>query len=302
MGMVERTGKIRIGLSTVEQQAEVARYLAEHDITRIYVFAPPRFPLAFDVPDGIVCEQIAYADIIMYKVFYPLLEAIDTHTLLIFHACLRTQNRSDLTYNCAHHYANQTSHVLVFESFPFIEDAHDFSILLDYQAPGRYKGRSFESAALRDADVRVRPRHLTIESTQLTPTAQEVARYEARKAALFAGLGQGDPDTIPRQLHIAAGALKKSVLRSEQRYVARNDRFHLPNVTTYREASAEDAAATIIDFPHRRLDFNDFLAVSGMTTIRFLHSGLKVDDWYLGELRAWVARLEAFYALCPTYE
>lgn len=293
-------GIIRIGLTLAEQQAEVTRYLAEHaPITRIYVFAPQRFPLTLVTPDGLRCEQIAYSDIIMYKVFYPLLEVIDVHTLLIFHECLRTQNRSDLTYNCAHHYANQTPHVMVFEHFPFIEDERDFSILLDYQAPSVYKGRAFTPDMLTQADVHMRPHHLHIEPILLTPTAREVARYEERKAALFAGLGQGDPETIPRQLHIAAGAVKRAALRPDQRYVARNDRFKLPNVTTYRDASAADTDAILIDFPHRRLDFNDFLTVSGMTTIRFLHSGLKVDDYYLDEVRAWVARLEAFYALCP---
>lgn len=300
IGANGRHGRIRIGWTREQQQAEIARYVAEQDITRVYVFAPPRFPLPLvGLPEGVHAEAIAYADIIMYKVFYPLLEVIDAHTLLIFHQCLRTRNRSDLTYNCAHHYANQTPHVFVYEPFPFIEEAQDCSILLDYQAPGKYKGRSFDTAFLADEDVRVTPRHFTIEVTQVTPTAQEIARYEAQKERMFATLGQGDPDTIPRRLHIAAGAVKRQAMTPDGQYVARNSRFHLPNVTLYADAQP-GVTYTILDFPHRRLEFNDFLTVTGMTTIRLLHSELRVDDYYLGEVRAWVARLEAFYASCPT--
>ncbi len=298
IGHSGRQGRIRIGWTRAQQHDEITRYVAKYGITRVYVFAPPRFPLELPpLPLGVHAEAIAYADIIMYKVFYSLLEAIDERTLLVFHSCLRTQKRSDLTYNCAHHYANQTPHVLVYEPFPFIEDAQDFSILLDYQAPGKYKGRSFNTAYLADEDVQVTPRHFTVEVTQLTPTADELARYEAKKEHLFVALGQGDPDTIPRNLHVFAGGVKKAAFQSDRQYVARNCRFNRANVVVYGDVQP-GVTYTVLDFPHRRIDFNDFLATTGQTTIPFIHSGLKVDDVYLDALRAWIDRLEAFYADC----
>lgn len=293
---------IRIGLNNEQKQQVVAQYLREHDINRVVLFTPKAFPFAVaaELPEGVVYQPYDYTDIIMYKVFYPLLEVIDERTLLIFHECLRTQNRNDLTYNCAHHYAQQTPHVLVFQHFPLIEQPADVMILLDYQTPGKYKGRGFEPQMLTEEDVQCVPHHLHVEVIAVPISERDRERYAQKKEQLFATLSQGDPDTIPRQLHLFAGSLKRGAIQPEACYVARNDRFHLPNVTTYKEVSAPGDYC-IIDFPHRRIDFNDFLTRSGMTTIRFLHSGLKVDAYYLGELCAWIERLEALYAAASLY-
>jgi len=289
---------ISIGLSEQQKQQTITDYLAHHDITRVVVFAPKAFPfVVVDVPAGIVLQPFDYTDIIMYKVFYPLLEVIDERTLLIFHECLRTQNRNDLTYNCAHHYAHQTPHVLVFQQFPLIEQPEDFMILLDYQTPGKYKSRGFDTSLLAIEDIQCVPHHFSVEVVDAPIAAQDRARYEQKKEQLFAGLGQGDPDTIPRQLHLFAGNLKRGAIQPDRQYVARNTRFKLPNVTSYKDIErASGGDYTVIDFPHRRIEFNDFLARTGLTTIRFLSTGLKVDEYYLGELGQWIERLERMYA------
>ncbi|HKW21342.1 MAG TPA: hypothetical protein VJO13_08205 [Ktedonobacterales bacterium] len=292
---------IRIGLSQHDQRRVVASYLAEHTITRVVVFAPKAFPFAVVVPEGVAYQSFDYTDIILYKVFYPLLEVIDERTLLIFHACLRTRDRNDLTYNCAHHYANQTRHVIVFEPFPFLEDADDLMILLDYQTPGKYKGRGFDARFLADEDVRCARWPLRVETMACAVTVRDRERYEQKRRQLFDALGSGDPDTIPRQLHLFAGGFKRGAIQPDRRYVARNSRFKLPNVVPYRDVRAGEEYAAV-DFPHRRIAFNDFLARTGQTTIRFLHTGLRVDEYYLGELRAWLARLETVYAATATWD
>src|SRR5690554_5464799 len=128
---------IRIGLNEEEKRHEVERYTQTHGITQVKVFYPDKFPI------DLGGEHIEYKDIIEYKFFYRLLEEIDQDTLLVFNECLRTQKRSDLTYNCAHHYCNQTPHKIVFEHFPFIESKIDFMILLDFINKGKYKGKGF---------------------------------------------------------------------------------------------------------------------------------------------------------------
>lgn len=294
---------IRTGLDACQKQQEVDRYLAAHqEIRRLFVFSFKRFPLVLLLPDSIAVECIEYADIIEYEYFYRLLEVIDAQTLLVFNECLRTQNRSDLTYNCAHHYANQTPHVLVFEYFPFIEQVNDFMILLDYQTPGKYKGRSFDVAFLHDEDVTCVPRSLAIEQIVCNTAQKDVARYERRKEQLFDTLGQGDPDTIPRQLHLFAGTLKKPHIEKHRQYVARNARLGLPNVQTYKDITGTLEECILLDFPHRRIDLNDFLKVSGLSIVRCLTTDLKVDGYYIGEFRQWNERLGEFYAQASLYQ
>jgi hypothetical protein len=293
---------IRIGLDSSQKQIEIERYLSAHpEINRIFAFYFKKFPISLQLPEDIAVEYVEYADIIEYEYFYRLLEIIDKDTLLIFNECLRTQKRSDLTYNCAHHYANQTRHVIVFEYFPFIENPSDFLILLDYQTPGKYKGRSFNYQFLHDEDVSCLPHDLMIRSIDCYVSSKDVARYERKKEQLFDSLDQGDPDTIPRQLHIFAGNFKKSVIDNPSHcYVARNDRFKMPNIITYKEI-VEEGEFIIVDFPHRRIDFNDFLKIAGMHDVQFVNSGLKVDNYYLGELCKWNERLGEFYAQAGVY-
>lgn len=291
---------IRIGLTLEEKQAEIDQYLKQNEINKIFVFYPAMFPITFDVREDLKIEYIEYKDIIEYKPFYHLLEVIDTKTLLIFNECLRTQNRSDLTYNCAHHYANQTGHKIVFEYFPFIEQNADFMILLDLQTPGKYKGRSFDYQYLQEEDIKANPQHITLETIDLSLSAADIKKYEKKKEQLFDNLGNSEPDTIPRQLHVWAGNLKKSIIDPKLNYVARNARFKLDNVTTYKNIEAKEYI--LIDIPHRRIDFNDFLKRTDMQHIYFINSKLKVDLYYISELEHWIERLGEFYAKASLYK
>ena len=93
---------IRLGLSDDEKRACVARYRSEHGIGKVFILSPARFVFACE--DS---EQIEWAQIIQYRHFYRLLQEIDRSTLVVVNECLRTQNRSDLTYNCIRHFLQQ---------------------------------------------------------------------------------------------------------------------------------------------------------------------------------------------------
>ena len=282
---------IRIGYSDDAKRDAIAAYVRENpEIRTVLVFSPKRFWLA-----GEGYEQYEWADIIMYKVFYPLLERIDDTFLVVINECLRVQNRSDLTYNCLHHYLNQTKHRMVFEFFPFIEDAADFMILADKDQPGRFKGSGYDRHMLDDIDLDVPRHHYSAYELPVPLPDGAEEKYTAKKAALLDGLGNKDPDTVPRQLHLWCGAYKRAAIEPDCLYVARNSRFGLPNVITYKSVDASGAYA-VIDFPHRRIDFNDFLKVSGMRRVEFLTTGLGVDRYYYNEFQKWVERLERFYA------
>jgi hypothetical protein len=293
---------IRLGLKIDEKKKEIENFLKDKKIKKIILFYPEEFQLKLpELEKKYEIKYVEYAEIIMYRTFYPLLEIIDKETLLIFNECMRTQNRSDLTYNCAHHYCNQTPHKIVFEYFPFIENEQDFMILLDLLNNGKYKGKSFKDEFLKEEDIKAKPIYLNIEDIKVNITEEERIKYEKYKEELFNNLGARDPDTIPRQLHIWAGNLKKRAILPTKKYVARNKRFNMPNIFTYKEVK-EGEEYIIIDFPHRRIDFNDFLKTTQQTNVKFLNTYLKVDLYYFNDLKSWYEKVVKFYAKTSLYQ
>lgn len=284
---------VYIGFCEEEKQQTITQYCHLHSITKVYLFCPDEFSLDFCLND-ISVEKVRYADIIMYKTFYHLLEVVDENSLLVFNECMRTQNRNDLTYNCAHHYCNQTPHKIVFEYFPFIESQEDFMILLNFINKDKYKGKSFDYTFLTEENVTIKPIKLCLQILPTSISEQEKQSYQLRKEQLFKNLASSNPNTIPRNLHIFTGNFKKRVLEPEQVYVARNSRFGLPNVVSYTDAESNQDYI-MIDFPHRRIDFNDFLKKTDMQTLYFISTGLKVDQYYINEFKAWNDRLREFY-------
>ncbi len=284
------------GLTDQQKRKEIEVYASKYKVKKIFVFYPDKFSLKIEG-----AQMVEYKEIIMYRTFYSLLEEIDDSCLLVFNECLRTQNRSELTYNCAHHYCNQTPHKLVFEYFPFIEDKDDFMILLDLLDKGRWRGKAFDYLFLKNNPVKVRPRRVKMYPVNVEITDNDTARYEKRKQSLFDNLGEKDPDTIPRELQLLAGDIKKKVLSEQELYVARNKRFKLDNVLSYTEISGR-GDYTVIDTHFRRLDMNDFLKVTGMSKITYLSTILPIDHHIITSFTKWRARLEAFYAQANLYK
>lgn len=289
---------IRIGLSQREKQKIVTEFLSKHEIEKVFCFYFKKFPVKYNVDCEI--EYIECADIEMYKYFYRLLEEIDDKSLLVFDGCMRTQNRSELIYNCAHHYCNQTPHKIVFEHFPFIENKDDFMILLDFINKGKYKGKSFDYIYLQDEDVKIKPYKIKMEAINVPITEKDQERYEKKKNSLFDNLGNKDPDTIPRNLQLLAGDLKKVAIDPGRLYVARNKRFKLENVFSYDGITGK-GDYIIIDTHYRRLNMNDFIKRTGINRLKYLCTTLQIDTYIVSEFAKWEARLKAFYAQASIY-
>lgn len=290
---------IRIGLSERQKQKVVNEYLSAHDIKKIYCFYFKKFPLKLNA--GCEVEHIEYADIEMYKYFYRLLGEIDEASLIVINECLRTQNRSELIYNCAHHYLNQTPHRIIFEFFPVIEDKNDFMILLDFENKGKYKGKSFDYVYLQNEDIKIRPNKIKLEIINVDITDKDRERYEKKKEQLFANIGEKDPDTIPRALQLLAGDMKRKAAEPDKIYIARNKRFKLENVLSYQEASGK-GGYIVIDMHYRRINMNDFLRTTGMTKIKYLSTTLPIDNVIVTEFAKWKARCDAIYAQASLYK
>ena len=328
---------IRLGLSEEQKQNEIIRYVKNHDVKEIIVFSPQKFLM--DMPgepiqtasNGITSatdtlnvektdksftqekymlkipgygeipiRQIEYKEVIMYRTFYPLLEEIDKGYLLVVNEFMRTRNRSDLTYNCLRHYLNQCGHQIIFEYFPFIEEVSDFMILLDFDTKSKHKGSGFSQDFLWEEDIKAINPHLnlTVDTVELPDNAEE--EYEKKKNELFDTIGNRNPDTIPRQLHLFCGKWKKPYILPDKQYVARNARYHLKNVTTYPNVLRGETY-TLLDWQHRRLDMNDFFRRTGQSKITFLSTDLSVDNVYVKFFKEWLARLEDFYAEAGVY-
>ncbi len=269
-----------------------------HDIRQVKVFYFKR-PAQYDFGGLDKAEYIEWSDIIMYKFFYRLLEEIDKNTLIIIDELMRTQNRNDLTYNCTHHYLNQTPHRIIFEYFPIIEDKEDFMILLNFENKDKYKGKGFEYGYLYDEDIKMKPHKIKLELINIEVTEKEIEKYEKRKLELFDNLGNKDPDTIPRNLQLLAGDFKKKAIEVGKLYVARNKRFKLENVYTYDEITKNDYI--VIDMHYRRISFNDFLKTTQIEKIEYLNTILSIDTHVVNEFMKWKARLDSIYAQASLY-
>lgn len=323
---------IRIGLSNEQKIEILQRYVSEHQIKKIVCIdndapaepagsALKRAELlkagkqgrkgcgeALDL-SSLPCETetLGYDDAILYKYFYRLLEEINGDYLIVVNECLQDTNRNCLTYNCMHHYLNQTPHRVVFNFFPFINDAVDFMVLADKAEPGKYKAykrqgntRGYDPEVLDELDVQC-VRHmpgLTVKTVELPADAHDA--YECEKAALFDGIGNKDPNTIPRTLHLWCGRYKKEALLAEETYWARNARFNRPNVKSMTRPEPCEYAR-LVDCPSSHKALADFLRVTGATHIEFLSTGLGADNVYAADLQDWLGKLGEFYAQASLY-
>lgn len=288
---------IYVGFDQRQKIDAVKEYLEAHqEITNIVYFCPDKL-VPLDLSGiGVAVECRTWSDAIMYRYFYPLLENITDKYLIIYDEMLRTKKRNDLTYNCCHHYSNQTPHNIVFSWLPMIDDPEDFMILVDFHHPNIYKGECFEDRFLQADDVDIIPRMVTLRSLPVATTQEQEEAYEEEKEMLFENLGNRDPDTIPRTLHTWCGShIKKAIVESSERYIARNSRYGKQNVAVYGKEIEQAEEYTVLDFPVRQLQFNEFLRDSHVERLNFLNSGLSVDKVYLQQYENWLERLGGMY-------
>lgn len=283
---------IRIGFNNIQKQSTISEYLKNNKIEKVYVFYFKKFKPNFEVDCEI--EYIEYAAIEMYKYFYRLIEEIDNNSLLIFDECMRTQNRNELIYNCAHHYCNQTQHKIVFEYFPIIDDVQNIMILFDFINKGKYKGKSFNIEILKDIDVKSINRVPDLKLIDLKISEIEVKAYEKEKDKLFNNLEKKHPDTISTALELFVGKFKKSYIESDKKYIARNSRFKKDNISTFKEATEKNLI--MIDFPTRQIDLNDYIKRTLTNELTFINSTTKVDSYYISEYERFKKECEQIYA------
>lgn len=265
---------IYLGLNHAEKQTVITDVEQKQEIRKTYIFYYRKKPDYKSVN----AEYIEWDDVIMYKYFFRLLEEIGKDSLIVVDEMLRTQNRSELTYNCLHHYLNQCGARLIFQYFPIIEDIENVMILLDFEDKVRSAGKSFRDYMLQDFQIQFIDRSYTLNPIWVQTSIKEKHMYEAAKEKLFENFGK-DPDNIPRKLSLFVGQFKLPSVDPEKHYLIRNKRFKGKHFYTYRDEAPSDCI--ILDPPQYVIQLHDYLKQVQIQNIYFLHTGLKVDEYYM---------------------
>lgn len=283
---------IYLGHAVAEKQRLIADYVRKHNIQKVFVISAAAFPVREH------WELIAFEDVIKYVVFYRLLQEIHADTLVVIDECLRSQNRYDLAYNCIRNYLNQTSHQLIFQFFPQIDTREDYMILFDFDTRSRFKREAYSLRRVRQALPQVQTHPITFEAVEVITSLKTKLTYVQERERLFAELGARDPHTLPRNLYLVGGADKLQFINATpaMRYVARNKRLKSRhgNLSTY--AAPLPSPVTLVELPHRFIDFANFVFITGQTHFPVLVADLKVDRWYYQRYQEWGERLNATYA------
>lgn len=294
---------IRIGLNIEEKRKVIQDLLNSYgDVDRIYVFHGDKEAPQMDF-DGYETIYTPYQETEMYRTFYPLLgtpyqgqniPAITDKSLLVVDEFLVTKNRSDLKYNCTKHYLRVSPRHAVFNYYPLTDEENDFMILMDMDQPDIFKGKGFDPDLLKQVDLDGKRRlpEIGIETIEITERDRD--QYEKKKEKLFDDLGQGDPDTIPRNLALTAGNMKKKAVKDDRTYVARNSRIKRDNVFPYPKAP-ENSTFYIIDMHYQLKDFEQFLRSSKPEELIYISTGLPVDNVFNDILTSWYDTMEGFY-------
>lgn len=295
---------IHIGLDDEQKTNTVRRYCTDHGTAHVVTISPEKCPWPCPEHDNVTYEQA-----IMYVTFYRLLQEIDNDTLVVLNECLRTQNRYDLTYNCIRHYLAQTRRQIVFQHLPQIDERDDFMILFDFDTQSRWKQRRFDlNLVLDNASIVVSDSCGFVSFNPVpvrTPDATK-RRYQVEKERRFRELGARDPHTLPRNLYLIGGKDKKQYIKDRQNtgqlsflpdtgdccsYVARNKRLQMDGVATYRDLGAGDAPFAVLEFPHRFIEFGDFMRQTRQHQFDVLVADLPVDKWYFDRYSQWGDRI-----------
>jgi hypothetical protein len=288
---------IRIGFNKQEKNIIVTDYLKNNpDITKVYIIYSELFKIDYQLQ--IDHEYIEFVNTIEYVYFYRFLAEITDNSLIIIDECMRTSNRNVLTYNCIHHFLNQTKHKIIFEYFPIISNKKDFMILLNFQDKDRYKKKSFSWDFLAEQDIVMKYNKIIFEVISVSLTDNQIAKYKQKVQTLFDNLGdQKDPDIIPRNLQLYVGNLKKNMIDPTKTYLARNKRFNLDNVYSYQELSNQTRDLKfdyIIDFHYRQLHMNDYIKLFNVDTIRYLSTDLSIDNYYVNKIQKILLTIHKF--------
>lgn len=292
---------IRIGLDDAEKAEVVDRYMAEHEIKKVFVLSPERFAPAFaakavthpDEVDGRAGVYISWPDHIEYRYYYRVIDNAGPQTLIVVNECLRGQHRTMLNFNCIRTFLRHVRHQIIFQYLPVIDGVDDIMTLIDFDTNSQWWDLKFDRSMLAELDFQIRYRPIVIEPVRVPVDDKVRAAYAREKAKLLADVRADpdkDPHQIPRNLLLVSGKAKLPYVDPGRRYVGRNNRFKLPNLETYRSVTS-CGERVVLELPHNAIDMVDLLAVSKQHRVEVLVADTKAEEWYLRRFQDWARRV-----------
>lgn len=283
---------IYLGADSGTVSTAIDAYCEKHVIERVFLFSPTRFPIMCGHRNG---TTFKWKDIIEYKHYYRILQETDNKTLIVVNQALRTQDRSDLTYNCLRNFLQQTKHQIIVSHLPIIGTKEDFCILFDLDTRSQWRRTPFDELPIGEAHIVCEQQSPSFTRVDVTCSQNELSKYVTQREKMFNGLGAGDPHTIPRQLHMISGKLKFESAKRDSGVLCRNKRLG-KTAQTYRDDRFPRCPYSVIDFPHRFIDFADMMCISRQTHFETYVSDLPVDEWYFSQYSDWAQRITDVYS------
>lgn len=292
---------IRIGLGIRQKEKLINNYIEDNNIKDVFVLYSHKYHQRLNLCKDY--EEIEYNEWEMYRTFYPMISKVRPDSLIIVNEALRTTNYGDLKVNCATVWLNQTPHRIIFNTLPFIDNKEDFRILQKLDQ-GTKQVSKFDYVQLQSQDILIKPYKIKLDVVSLLKTTdRQKASYDKLKESLGKDIEDNvsmDPNNLPRRLQVKSGNYKKELIQEDKLYIARNQRFKLKNVETYRDYD-EQKEHIIIDFPISRLDLVDYILKTKTKKLKYLSTDLSIDQYLVGEVSKWIGRLDAFYAQANIY-
>lgn len=188
--MVIKMSKIYIGEHN--KKSIIEEYLKNNEIDKVYIIGDD-IELDFESK-----ENVKFADTIMYKYFYRLLQEINQKSLIVLNESLKKQNRYDLTYNCIRRYVLQTPHRLIFNYYPIIKSQEDIMILYDMLQNNPFLKEQYKYIT-KFENIEIGNVEFEINKTEIVLPDICVEEYEKEKENVINQVNK-DPDIIPRRL------------------------------------------------------------------------------------------------------
>jgi hypothetical protein len=264
---------IYIGLTAGDKSKVIRDKMSEYRKT--YVFVSDKYANDLDLSGDF--EVITYSEVILYRFFYRLLGEINKDSLIVVNEFIKSRKRSDLTYNCLAKYINQCGETLVFNFAPLISEAEDFMILSDMETRGQSRLSSFSREFWKNTLTFTSGYAPVLDKIEISVSKADRDKYSEMKKKLIDNLGERDPQTIPRNLHLYTGTLKAKSYTEE--IICRNKR--LGRGITYDDVGRFNAKAAICDFPVSERDLWNYLYHTRQERIiALIAKGLPVDKFY----------------------
>lgn len=194
---------IYIGQNT-DREGLIAQYMKEHELNKIVIFSSN----PIDAPADVESMFVPYKECIKYIYYYKYLAFCDKNTLFVWNDCLSTKTQNCLEYNCIRHCAEQTSHRLIFNTMPLIDDCEDFMILYTLQEPNPFVKIKFDDVERFENVDFSGLKTPTISVSRHEATEEQEARYEKIKNDAIKSVKR-DPNIIPRRCLKYAESLPK---------------------------------------------------------------------------------------------